>query len=709
MYKILKENLFRFESFAVILMLLLFLFRNIIPLFLIPFIPLYFIIIIYLILFYKNRFKQVMVEYLHNYFLLLSLLLIILLSLLLSNKIYLVILKDTLNSIILFSVFYLASIVVSTKNDLKVFFETIIVLIIFFAVIISINGFSELLYIFKKTEDFSISNTDTLSNSYLELDTNFGILPVIFGMLSLFHLLLNTDSIGKKVFYNLLLVLFAIFILFTGSRRGVTILFGIITLCIILQIFRIISKNKILKKLASISVFFIISTISSGLLIFFSPYYYKNKALEIIGSQNPVLAKENITIILYKYTTTFTDKKTYLDVFYKFWNVVPDDPESGWGIRKHKTIYPLSGKNVEIVPADSKGYLLDNTSNSNSWGGNTYSYTLIGHKDVEDSDIVKTSVYCYVSDEFNGDWVRLSTEGATYGRVENYYNLNSKGTWQKLELAPKCSKGNVRIFLYFSKYRVTDFTTLTGNVIFAYPQVEVIHKDSLTTFLEDNKNKFNKSKVELKDNLFIKNKNSPAYSKAGINSFAVPLLNVITRTDLLDILRRWTSNLLSEDSTYHSYRNILLSDKISEEFQGSRIMRWQFAREIFTKEYNWRQKLFGGGFNHINWYGYYFLKDKTKSDWPHNPFLSVLLYSGILGLMLYLFLLYKVFYYYIKYIREYLLFFIFFLITFFFAFFSGGSPFDPQIMGFFVILPFFIHSVHKKDAGSNGKPQLKNE
>jgi hypothetical protein len=39
---------------------------------------------------------------------------------------------------------------------------------------------------------------------------------------------------------------------------------------------------------------------------------------------------------------------------------------------------------------------------------------------------------------------------------------------------------------------------------------------------------------------------------------------------------------------------------------------------------------------------------------------------------------------------------IFFLITFFFSFFSAGSPFDPPIMGFFVILPFFIHSINKK-------------
>jgi len=130
-------------------------------------------------------------------------------------------------------------------------------------------------------------------------------------------------------------------------------------------------------------------------------------------------------------------------------------------------------------------------------------------------------------------------------------------------------------------------------------------------------------------------------------------------------------------------------------------MRWQFAWQIFTKEHTLSQKLFGGGFNFLNWYGYYFQRDKTRSDYPHNPFLSILLYSGILGLILYLIFMYKVFYYYIKYFKEYKILSVFFIITFFFSFFSAGSPFDPPIMGFFVMLPFFIHYIHKKN-----KPEL---
>jgi len=164
-----------------------------------------------------------------------------------------------------------------------------------------------------------------------------------------------------------------------------------------------------------------------------------------------------------------------------------------------------------------------------------------------------------------------------------------------------------------------------------------------------------------------------------------------------DPLRRWASRFISEDTTYYGYSQNLNVDTVSNNFIGARTMRWQFAWEIYTKEYNWKQKIFGGGFNFLNWYGLYFLGDKKASDYPHNPFLYILLYSGIVGLILYILLLFKGFYYYIKYIKVSYLFFIFFLITFFFSFFSAGSPFDPPIMGFFIMLPFFVHSIHKRD------------
>ncbi len=163
-----------------------------------------------------------------------------------------------------------------------------------------------------------------------------------------------------------------------------------------------------------------------------------------------------------------------------------------------------------------------------------------------------------------------------------------------------------------------------------------------------------------------------------------------------DPIRNWASGFISEDTTYFPYKSNIVLNTISNQFLSDRLSRWEFALKIYFKEFNLKQKIFGGGFNFLNWYGYFFFHDNKRSDYPHNPFLSVLLYSGIIGLVFYLLLMYKVFYNYFKYFKEYKILSVFFIITFYFSFFSAGSPFDPPIMGYFVILPFFIHSIHKK-------------
>ena len=164
-----------------------------------------------------------------------------------------------------------------------------------------------------------------------------------------------------------------------------------------------------------------------------------------------------------------------------------------------------------------------------------------------------------------------------------------------------------------------------------------------------------------------------------------------------DLIRNWFKEIIKEDTAYSTPKSSLIIDTVSSYFIDDRLSRWQFAIQIFLKEYSWKQKFFGGGFKFLNWFGYNFLKNKTSTDYPHNPFLSILLYSGIIGLIIYIFLIFRVFSYYLKYLKDYPVLFIFFIITFFFSFFSGANPFDPPIMGFFIILPFFIHSVHKKD------------
>jgi O-antigen ligase len=143
-------------------------------------------------------------------------------------------------------------------------------------------------------------------------------------------------------------------------------------------------------------------------------------------------------------------------------------------------------------------------------------------------------------------------------------------------------------------------------------------------------------------------------------------------------------------------------DKTNAEIMFSdRTTRWQFAKDNWNMKFRWYHKLFGHGFDYMEWYGEKFMGDSKKFDWPHNPFISTILYSGIIGLVFYLLLLLKVFMLYIEYRKKYAVLLIGFLITFFFSFFSGSSPFDPPIMGFFIMLPFLIQSIHKKDNCKN--------
>src|SRR5699024_9308148 len=62
---------------------------------------------------------------------------------------------------------------------------------------------------------------------------------------------------------------------------------------------------------------------------------------------------------------------------------------------------------------------------------------------------------------------------------------------------------------------------------------------------------------------------------------------------------------------------------------SSRTKRWQYAYEMYN-DYDFLQLTFGKGFSYLPKYGKRFNTD-LEEDYPHSPFLSVLLYGGIIG------------------------------------------------------------------------------
>ncbi len=740
------------EILCIDFIVIFFLYRATFPVLKYLFIILYCGFLIYSIIFSKERVRQLLKEFVINYYLVFTLIGLFLLSVVFSDKLYLIVFKDFINMILLLSLFFILRVFLSEKKLFRLFYLNLISFTIFFALVVSILNLCDLLNILTFRGYFPKS--DFLRNSLADnlfIDSNFALVPIFFGMTGAFFYLSGPKTLFQKVSLNLILLVFLQQILLSGSRRGLIVLAVIFFILLTLTIGSFIKRFIHLRNLCLSAGLFLLEII---LVLFFSylffsqtSYKFKNSTFNLFGINNASVVKSNISSRIFRYVSAFNINISYYDLNKKIWSIKfdPSDPDSGWGQGNYKKIFPLTGKNVEIVPVGTIGYLLDSTRVGENSGDTFYSATKIGNSEVNFSEIQEASVLCYVSKDFNGDLVSILSEGNTFGNREDKYDLENKSTWQKLYISVNCKKGDASVYLILSKFGVANFKSLRGYVIFAYPQYRIINEtrqnilslichhinndhlrsDSINSVSRQCFRKEQRFPDSLKNTNFSnysycfkpKREATQFYTKSvnsttihqNINLAGLLSLPALFQTQInsmvndKDPIRNWISRFVAEDTTYHGFKVIVNIDSISNRFIDLRIIRWQFAWQIFTKEYNWRKKIFGGGFNFLNWFGYYFEGDKTNSDYPHNPLISVLLYSGIVGLMIYLFFLYKVFYYYFKYIKEYPLLFIFFLITFFFSFFSGGSPFDPPIMGFFVILPFFINSIHKKDKSESDR------
>lgn len=315
--------------------------------------------------------------------------------------------------------------------------------------------------------------------------------------------------------------------------------------------------------------------------------------------------------------------------------------------------YPLKGSNADIVPKGVVGAKYNKTTEGKRSGLNYYSRTLYWGEMAEPGDSVFGSVYCYVSPDFNGNLVRLELTGKITGSSKQNYNLKTKGEWVQLKVSGLVKgKGRVYGSYLFGQKGVTDFSNLKGYVTFAYPQLVVKHNKK-TSLLEGNNLQYIASFLSLP------------------KSHSVP-------------------DTISDD-----FKPLMANDR----FAGPRVDRWRYAIYLYTKKYSLIQKIFGGGFDYTYRFARKFHPEDPKRDfdYPHNPFLSVLLYSGVLGLLVYIWFFVKSLYLYYIYRKEYWIFGIIYLVTFFYAFFSSNSPFEPAFFGLMGALPYLIHYSKKSN------------
>ncbi len=128
---------------------------------------------------------------------------------------------------------------------------------------------------------------------------------------------------------------------------------------------------------------------------------------------------------------------------------------------------------------------------------------------------------------------------------------------------------------------------------------------------------------------------------------------------------------------------------------NTRLRRWQYAFELWG-HYNLFHKLFGNSFNYLYDYGDKFYNNRDRMDYPHNPFISSLLYSGLIGFIIYLIFTIDCWRLFLDNFKELQFEIVLFLIVFLFSFISGNSHFSIPAFVLMCLYPFLYQTIKEK-------------
>lgn len=174
--------------------------------------------------------------------------------------------------------------------------------------------------------------------------------------------------------------------------------------------------------------------------------------------------------------------------------------------------------------------------------------------------------------------------------------------------------------------------------------------------------------------------------------FACVQLNDLNETDTLP---KYADEIIGKsDSDYLTQTKKAGNSGYLMYLYGNRIERLSFGLSIF-KSYSMMEKIFGTGFKYMKAYAEKF--EEPGYDWPHNPFLSAFLYSGILGGLAFLWFILMVIINYIINIKRSFFFFITFSIVFFFVLFSDNSFLNTPLFTFLCVVPFYAKYLALKE------------
>ena len=595
----------------------------------------------------------------------LTLLLVFILAFLFSDLHNVMIFKDIMQAIIFVVIIVLYSMEIKNINDYETFNRHFVYQVVAAAGLISVLGLIKMLFTLSGTT-INFSKEIPLYTSSLNTDHNFFCLLVILGVLSIIYLFYN-QKVSKlnSILLQLLLFLMSVSILFSTSRRGFVLFIILLILIIALSISNLWStlfKRINLKLFGGLFLSFLLL-----IVLYFSTYnsklFFGIKRSEF----NLNLINKTLPELSYRYGSVFGMNIKSVEMIFPI-EFDSRYPYTRWGKRIHEEVFPLTGENVGIIPEGTVGYKIDKRSDADTWNGNAYSYTSIERLYKGDTAGMTTasfraSVYCFVSNDFNGSWVAIAAEGNSVGEKKKNYDPGLRNQWQKLDINFSSRRGIPPAYLYVVKEGTTDFESLNGYVIFAYPEYRKI------------------SDTILYSTITTERKNGSYYSS-------------FIGTEIIQTFFKRTKLLFSQQTVQDTLNATAFGIIPSGELSYSRVERWQYGYYIFKDKYTLKQKLWGDGFGYLSQFGSKF--GKSKLDYPHNPLISAFLYSGIIGGLIYLWFIGLVFYYYLKYRKYHMFFFVCFPVVFFFSFLSADNHFSIPIFTFFCIIPFFTRYLIKR-------------
>jgi hypothetical protein len=541
-------------------------------------------------------------------------------------------------------------------------------------------------------------------------DYNFSILAILYGLILATYYLTTAENLrlSRIIMLNAIMVVFLINILLVPSRRGVIIFLMFLLLLIALRMWVLFKPkaHRVLFRLRRYDAFLIVVLLMSwGIHIFlFSLSPASKKNFLIRSGLYRIELRKKVTDLYSRYAGMVDPDLSYRQAYYLLWDPGnnPTAHEGHAGDADEDEVAggspdppPIHGGLADFRPNDS-AVIRKLTSNDSD----DPKAILLGAFSPEGG--AQSRFYADVGDTLQiSAWVkvfkwnrhlRLQVPNTDHDGNECVFvkkEWEGDGRWHRVQMMVAYDvfgtlpvwiggggEGERSSLSCWSRIRIAEPDSIDEGVAVSNTPPEIHMADPSTLKAAQTEPKGLNEKQDSRDASFSK-------SWSGLNS-----------TRLLQPLQ---GCLLKDTSGEKA--PLFTGEWVSGAYEDDRKGRWKMALDIF-RYYDPFRKITGGGLAYLPAYGKVFHDNPGHYDYPHNPLLSTLLYSGVIGAALYLFYLTAALIMHLRHLPRRGMFFLLFLLTGLFVSVSGNSHFSVPAFALFCQLPFFFNDLDK--ASVNG-------